>query len=213
VDIVKHDMVILLVALAAVGFLFFPISMAGASVYYLSSAFLIAALAFASRRKGLKKALRYLFLSPKKDQLLSLVGLGGLALLSCAIVTGVVSVLLLQVGLLDGEPVAKKIVGLPLPILLLAFTLAPVAEEMLFRGFLFRKVSEAARSPIAGALVSTAIFAALHIAYGSIAEIAIAFSVGLVLCAYTQHTRSLVPAIVAHIAFNLLSIMFILGLI
>jgi membrane protease YdiL (CAAX protease family) len=211
VDIVKHDLVILLVALAAVGFLLFPISMAGASVYYLSSAFLIAALAFAPRRKGLKEALQYLFLQPKKGQLLSLVGWGGLALLSCAITTGIVSFLLLQIGLLDSEPVAKKIVGLPITILFLAFTLAPVAEEMLFRGFLFRKISEVSRSPIAGALLSTAIFAALHIAYGSIAEIAIAFSVGLVLCAYTQHTRSLVPAIVAHISFNLLSIMFILG--
>jgi len=212
VGLVKHDLTILFVALAAIGFLFFPISMAGASVYYLSSAFLIAALAFSSKQKGVKEALQYLLLQPKKKQLLLLAGWGGLALVSCAITTGIVSFLLLQIGFLDSEPVAKKIVRLPIPILLLAFTLAPIAEEMLFRGFLFRKISEAARSPIAGALVSTAIFAALHIAYGSVAEIAIAFSVGLVLCAYTQRTRSLVPAIVAHIAFNLLSIMYILVL-
>lgn len=209
----KLELILSVLALAALGFLIFPPSLPGSSVFYLSAAFLIAAFAFSSKGKGLRGALSYLRLQPKKNELFSLIGWGGLALVASSLATGAISLLMLSFGVLDSGPVAQKVLALPVSVLVLAFAFAPLCEELFFRGFLFRKISEVSGSAPAGAFVSTAIFAALHIAYGSISEIAIAFAVGLVLCAFTYRTKSLIPAVVAHVSFNLLSIMFILGVI
>jgi len=46
----------------------------------------------------------------------------------------------------------------------------------------------------------------LHSSWGSAAELAVTFFVGLVLCAGVKKTDSLVPAVLAHAAFNLASI-------
>ncbi|VVC02243.1 CAAX protease self-immunity [uncultured archaeon] len=96
--------------------------------------------------------------------------------------------------------------------LALAFTIVPICEEALFRGFFFRVISDALQktripfSWIAGALLSSLIFASTHLFYGSKAELIVAFFVGLLFCAAVQRKNSLVPAIVAHAFYNLFSI-------
>ena len=98
-----------------------------------------------------------------------------------------------------------------MPVLVAAFTLAPLGEEAFFRGLLFRRMSERLKmlgkhAWMASAIASSAIFALLHASYGSIAEIGVAFAIGMVLCAGVKMTGSLYPTVLAHSAFNFVSI-------
>lgn len=92
-------------------------------------------------------------------------------------------------------------------ILAAGILVAPMAEEIFFRGYVLPKWS-AARGPLFAAIASSALFAALHldpVAYPAI------FAVGLALAWLTWRTRSLAPAVVAHAAFNLISLTLMLG--
>ena len=218
----------LLLVLAAV--LFFPVGSDGSGVFYVSISFLLIAVMLSSLGSTPKQGIAYLRIIPKKGEIAPLLAWSVAALLACCLVTGAVSAVLYFLGWLDTAPVGEKILSLPLPALLAAFTLAPLGEETLFRGYLFRKISECLRErmtkqkqraklkedssysglfPAAiAALISSLLFSALHFSYGSFAELAVAFSIGIVLCAFTQKSKSLLPAILAHASFNLLSILF-----
>jgi len=158
-------------------------------------------------------------------------------LLSC-VVTGAVSLALASLGIMDSALVEKKITALPFATLFIAFTVSPLAEEALFRGYFFRKISEttssscdstlrstssgklpangkgkpSAAAAAAGAIISSLIFAILHFSYGSVSEIAVAFFVGLALCYITRKSGSIIPAVLAHAAFNFISIAFMVFL-
>lgn len=75
---------------------------------------------------------------------------------------------------------------------------APVAEEIFFRGFLFRAIRRWAGLQPA-AVLSAAIFAAVHIQPLIMPSI---FVLGVVLARAVERQGSLVPAIVAHAVFN-----------
>lgn len=77
-----------------------------------------------------------------------------------------------------------------------------VYEELLFRGFLLTRLRRMTGSWTAAVLISTAIFAALH-AFDQVplALVLISF-LSLVFSLLTIWRRSLIPAIVAHAAFN-----------
>ncbi|MCX6772464.1 MAG: type II CAAX endopeptidase family protein [Candidatus Micrarchaeota archaeon] len=206
--------IIIAALLIAIALLFFPVGTPSSSVFYLSLLFLAVAFVFAYQ-KGKKGAeLAYLRLAPKTNDLLPLIGAGALALIVSCLASGAISLILNYFGMLDTQNVQDKLVTLSLPALIIAFTLAPIAEEALFRGLLFRKISEWSINSgkqagfVAGAISSSIIFAALHASYGSFAELAVAFAIGIIFCFFTYRTKSLVPAIVAHISFNFLSILF-----
>jgi membrane protease YdiL (CAAX protease family) len=59
---------------------------------------------------------------------------------------------------------------------------------------------------VCSALLSSLLFALMHLGYGSFAEIAVTFAVGLVFCAATYQSKSTIPAILAHCAYNLISL-------
>ncbi len=198
---------IVLLVLAAI--LLIPPNSPGSSVFYISAMFFIIALFVPARGKGFNYALSYIGLRPKKQKILFLFAIGITALVLSVIITALVSLVLYQLGFLDTGPVRDKIFSLPLVALIGAFTVAPLGEEALFRGLIFRKASEISKSWVIGALVSSAIFAAMHFSYGSVAEIAVAFSIGLVFCAFVKKTKSLIPSLVAHASFNFLSIIFV----
>ena len=184
----------------------FPFGKTGSSIYYTSVSFFMAALFLSSYGKGFAKGLSYLRLNPRRKDLPGLF-LWGIAALAVSIsVTAAATVALYFLGYLDAGLVGEKIASLPALALVLAFTIAPVGEEALFRGYLFRKISDKSSSWILGALLSSAMFASLHLLYGSVAEIIVAFLIALVFCAFTQKTGSLIPAIIAHSTFNFLSI-------
>ena len=206
----------------------------GASAVYLPLAFFSIALFLSSGQYGLTSGLDYLRPVPEKGRLPWLFAWGIIALVSIGALTLFLSGIMFTLGMLDTAPVKAKILSLPLFALISSFTLAPLGEEAFFRGFLFRKLGSPAykgagnaknagpssarqqaslrsvsfpgSSWIFSALISSLFFALLHFAYGSVAEVIVAFCIGLLLCAFTYHTRSLIPAVVAHAGFNFFSV-------
>lgn len=92
-------------------------------------------------------------------------------------------------------------------VLLIVMTvlLAPIMEEWLFRGVLFRALSEGGRrsgsraSLIFGVVLSAALFALAH---GEPLQFAGLFVLGIVLAILVWRTKRLVPSIVTHMSFN-----------
>lgn len=110
------------------------------------------------------------------------------------------AVLAVHFNLEEPGRVAQTAKELPLYILLLSFTFTPVAEEVLFRGFLLPRV---------GVLVSALLFALAHFYYGSLIEFAASFTAGVVF-AFLRNRNSLLPCIFAHATFNFISVIIIL---
>ena len=206
-------MVSFLALLLAAAFVF-PPSEYGSSIFYVSLSFSAAALVLASWKAGHGRALAYLGLAPRKKELPILVFQGLLLAAACVAITWAVSGIMMLAGILDTENVYQKISILPPAVLVLAFTFAPLGEGLFFRGFLFRFVREALspkRGPgnaawLASAFLTSSLFAFLHAGYGSIAELAVALIIGITLCYSVKRSGSLVPAIVANMCFNLLSV-------
>ncbi len=95
--------------------------------------------------------------------------------------------------------------GAPIYFLLFTAFIAPINEEILFRGFLVSKTGKLFGTA-AGIIVSAAIFAVLHLTYLSIAEFAAAFIFGLLAGYAFVKTKSLYPSIVGHILVNLVTV-------
>lgn len=83
--------------------------------------------------------------------------------------------------------------------LLLVVVMAPVGEELVFRGGIFRFLANRMR-PGAAAAISAALFAAVHWNLHSSLPL---FALGLALAAVYQRTGRLLAPIVLHAAFNL----------
>lgn len=100
-------------------------------------------------------------------------------------------------GFADQQAVYDKVNDLPLFILVFAIVAAPVSEELFFRAMLV---------PRAGVILSSVLFGLMHVAYGSIVEIAGAALIGLVLAIIYKASRSITPCLIIHILYNLISI-------
>lgn len=79
--------------------------------------------------------------------------------------------------------------------------LAPVAEEVLFRGFLFPALATSRLGPVGAALASTALWAALHVDRTGLAMMQLFFA-GLLLTFLLVRTGSLRVPILCHVLFN-----------
>ena len=100
-------------------------------------------------------------------------------------------------GFNDNAKVAQKIGTLPSYIILLAIFGAPIAEELLFRAYLV---------PRTGIILSSIIFGAVHLAYGSVVEVVGVALVGMILAWIFRRSKSVAPCIAIHITYNLISI-------
>ena len=80
---------------------------------------------------------------------------------------------------------------------------APLFEEIIFRGFLFKVLSDIG-GPATAVFVTAALFALLHIPqlWGSWAGIALIFFVGYVLSLVRHRSNSLIPSVLMHTAYN-----------
>ena len=103
-----------------------------------------------------------------------------------------------------------------IPLLLLACVFAPIMEEIMFRGVLYRHLREATRSLayfsiIISAIIVNVLFAAVHpqglLAIPLLASLACGFILA------REWRGSLVPAIIAHGLNNALVLTLLLGLI
>ncbi|MEV2278287.1 type II CAAX endopeptidase family protein [Nocardiopsis sp. NPDC049922] len=91
------------------------------------------------------------------------------------------------------------------PVALLLFALlvaAPAGEEALMRGLIHPLLRR--RWPVlASALVSSAVFAALH---GNLVQVAVALPLGVLLAFVHEHVGRLLPVVALHALFNLASV-------
>ena len=80
---------------------------------------------------------------------------------------------------------------------------APLVEEIIFRGFLFKTFSDVAGSSFA-VTATAALFTLLHIPqlWGSWAGIALIFVVGYVLGTVRARSNSVIPPFIIHTAYN-----------
>lgn len=83
--------------------------------------------------------------------------------------------------------------------LLLTLVMAPVSEEMLFRGLIYPLLRRRV-GIIAAVLVTTATFALLH---GNVVQFAAALPLAVLLALIYERTRVLWPCILLHLGFNL----------
>jgi len=110
----------------------------------------------------------------------------------------VMALILYNFNLLDTQNVASVIEKQSGFDLFIAVTLGPVAEELLFRGFLQKKI---------GVFLTSVVFALLHAGYGSIAEVLGAFIASMVFGWWVRKHDDVAPTIIAHVFYNLLSIL------
>lgn len=102
------------------------------------------------------------------------------------------------------EDIADKLGALPIQILVIAFV-APVGEEICFRGLLFGGLRE--RLPRLGAaLASGLIFGGLHVTSGASAVPPLVFF-GLVLALLYEKTGSILPGMALHMLNNLVALL------
>ncbi len=125
-----------------------------------------------------------------------LLGLG--AYLFAIGISLVLGIALALAGVSDSQKIADKVAAFPLEVLVFAIIITPVAEEIFFRGFLQQKI---------GLIPSAMIFAAAHIAYFSVSEIAGALAIGLLLGVIFKYSKSIYAVIIAHALYNLTSIL------
>ncbi|MGQ0457075.1 MAG: lysostaphin resistance A-like protein [Hyphomicrobium sp.] len=102
----------------------------------------------------------------------------------------------------DVRPFAGMIRTGAWPLLaLVAVVGAPIAEEVMFRGFAFGVLSKSPVGPIGAAIATAALWAVLHASY-SIYGLAAIFLIGLYLAWLRHETGSLWPPIVCHGLYN-----------
>jgi len=100
-------------------------------------------------------------------------------------------------GIADAEKVAETVKRQDSLTLLAAVSLGPFAEEVLFRGYLQKRI---------GVIITSLLFAFLHKGYGSVAEIAAAFAVSVIFGHYVRENNSVLPPFLAHALYNAMSV-------
>lgn len=130
--------------------------------------------------------------------------------LGAAVVSAIVALIVQAV---TGTPVSEEqavvnlIGALPLPLALLAAAiLAPLAEELFFRGVAFN-AWERERGPRWALVGSALLFAAVHLLDGAFLVFFPILLVGLALAFVYQRTRSLPTVFGMHAAFNAISLL------
>ena len=93
--------------------------------------------------------------------------------------------------------VSALLTGMPAYFLAFTFIIAPIDEEILFRGFMV---------PRLGIITSALLFAVLHLTYLSVSQFVAAFVFGLLAGYSLRENKSLYSTILAHALVNFLTI-------
>lgn len=165
------------------------------ATFALSGILFSGTLAYYMRKGSLEDALGALGLQSKNISLDAAYGLGGFA--AAIVVSVLVASALGALGMDDSSATRSSMLGLPFLALLWAVSISPLAEEMFFRGLLLQKF---------GIVASSALFALLHVFYGSIVNVVGAFGIAIILCYLARMRKGIVAPLIAHIVFNAFSI-------
>jgi hypothetical protein len=150
-------------------------------------------------KEDLRSTLRALGIpgNPRDNLVYAFACLGAMFLLS--LIVGVASFVF---GFNDQSKIADKISDFPVAMLVAAALLAPIGEELFFRATLVPRI---------GPIFSSILFGIVHFTYGSVTEIIGVLLLGIVLAITYQKSRSIVPCMAAHMAYNGLSILVMLS--
>ena len=122
----------------------------------------------------------------------------GILLFGLIELTGIlISLFSVATGIPLPTNVAYLLSGMPLYFLVFSFLIAPIDEEVLFRGFLVPRI---------GIVLSALLFAISHLAYLSVSEFAAAFVFGLLAGYFFKRYKSLYSTMLAHALVNFLTI-------
>ncbi|MEI7576331.1 MAG: type II CAAX endopeptidase family protein [Armatimonadota bacterium] len=104
----------------------------------------------------------------------------------------------------NAHPVGEEVLNAngiqALGLFVMASVIAPIWEEIMFRGLLFPALSAITKSPVWGAVISSFVFAAIH-PQGP-AGIPLLMTLALGMCFVSYQTKSLVPNIIMHAMNN-----------
>lgn len=109
----------------------------------------------------------------------------------------------------NAENIGEILPPLSIPQLALLNVVVATYEELLLRGFVMPRLRRLTRSWTIAVVLSTALFAGLHLPDQNLAAVCALTVVSLVLSTLTIATRSLVPAIAAHFLFNFVQMVII----
>mgnify|MGYP006433290787 CR=1 FL=1 len=131
-------------------------------------------------------------------------GLGVVLFVPVLWISAVYETWLAQKGLEMQPGLEQVLSGAPFPVLLAVtvVVLAPLAEEVFFRGFLFAGLAKRFSWPIA-AVLSAFLFALLHVQPLAVAPL---FLLGLLFAVLYQRSGSIWPAILLHATLNTLAL-------
>lgn len=137
-----------------------------------------------------------------------------LANIPVLIVVGVITSIVFG-GITGSHPAGEELMRNPtlprvLLILFMGSIVAPIWEEIVFRGFLFPAITKLTGQPIVGALASSFLFAAIH--PQGVVGIPLLMTIGCMLCAVSYQTKSLVPSILLHAINNFCTLLLALNL-
>ena len=127
----------------------------------------------------------------------------GIALLLMACSDGLTSAL--------GRPVVPPVLvdlyetpGAPIPLLIAVVLLAPVCEELVFRGFVFDGLGRSRLGPCGAVILTSVVWAAMHTQYDLYGFVTV-FAVGILLGLARHRTGSVFPAILIHCVNNVVA--------
>jgi membrane protease YdiL (CAAX protease family) len=112
-------------------------------------------------------------------------------LFSVSIILGLTAMVF---GISDLNLVSEAITALPVSYVIYVFIVRVFLEEWFFRAFLVGRV---------GVILSSLVFAAGHVFYGSFIEVIGAFVLGVLLSRYYQKTGNIWPNFLAHFLYNI----------
>lgn len=117
----------------------------------------------------------------------------------------VMNIILNLIGFNDTAKAIQVVDELPIYLLVVAFTIVPVVEELFFRALLIPAFGKYTNIWI-GAVISSVFFGITHAAYGSVVEMMGATLLGMVLAFYFVRKGDILPCIIAHALYNFMSI-------
>lgn len=84
---------------------------------------------------------------------------------------------------------------------------AGVVEELLMRGYIQPRIEKIYNSPLAGIVVSAALFGILHSTYGTIGQVVVPFFIGVVFALFYKKYSNIKILMVCHFMIDLISLM------
>lgn len=114
--------------------------------------------------------------------------------------------LLTKIGFNDSGKVAEVLLKQDAITLFAVIAIAPLGEELLFRGYLQKKIGAIVSNMLFGVVLSSVLFAALHYGFGSFVELAAAFTASMLFGNFVRENKLVLPAIFAHALINAYSI-------